>query len=169
MRKPSLAWLVALILTTPIISAANSAELELEWHEPERFSDIEPGNDNRERFRNRVLEGLEGIFQQNAERLPDDQKLWVKVTDVDLAGVVEPVRQGGGMQNMRVVRQGHLPSISFEYKLSDADGNVIQEGEERIRGRSPADQMRGQRGDMEFLKHENDMISRWFRRNLEDS
>lgn len=171
MIKRNLPWLAVLALIAPLaIPAAYSAELKLEFKEPERFSDIEPARESRERFRERTLGGLEAIFAELAERLPDDQVFTVVVTDVNLAGVVDQVRRDGGLQPVRVVRQGQAPSMNLEYSLVDADGNTLQEGEERLRGRGVGDQIRrGSLAEHDMLRLEREMIMRWFNRTFEAS
>ncbi|MCC5878460.1 MAG: DUF3016 domain-containing protein [Idiomarina sp.] len=170
MNKRKLSWVAAAALIMPLALpfAAQSAELKIEFHEPERFSDIEPARENRERFRERTLEGFEQIFTELAETLPDDQVLNIRVTNIDLAGYVDHVQRDGGLQPMRVVRQSEAPMISFEYSLVDADGNVLQEGEERLRGRGVAEQLRrGTRAEYDHLRMEKEMIERWFKRNFD--
>lgn len=172
MIKRKLPWLASLALVVPLAMpvAAHSAELKLEFKEPERFSDIEPARESRERFRERTLEGLQEIFAELAEKLPDDQVFNVVVTDVNLAGFVDQVQRDGGLQPMRVVQQGQAPSINLEYSLVDADGNTLQEGEERLRGRGVAEQIRrGSRADQDMLRQEREMITRWFNRTFETS
>lgn len=161
MRIKSLSWLVAGVFALPF--AVNSAELELEWQEPERFIDVESANEPRERYRERVLERLEGYFAEEAEKLPEGQTLHIKVTNVDLAGVVEQVPMQGGLQQIRILRSGHSARIDLEYRLEDESGNVVQEGEERLRSRSAADNQRLASNTQSELRLERDMIQRWFR------
>lgn len=160
-RIKYLPWLLAGALALPL--AAQSAELELEWQDPERFSDVESANEPRERYRERVLERLESYFADEAEKLPDDQTLHIKVTNVDLAGVVEQVPMQGGLQQLRILRSGHSARIDLEYRLEDENGNILQEGEERLRSRSPADSQRLSSSTQTELRLERDMIQRWFR------
>lgn len=170
MFKRYLPGLTALALALPLTlsAAAHSAELNLEFHEPERFTDIEPGTESRERFRQRTLDGLEEVFAELAETLPDDQVLNIRVTDVNLSGYVDQIQRDGGLQQLRVVRQSQTPTMNLEYSLVDADGNILQEGEERLRGRGVAEQIRrGSRADSEMLRQEREMITRWFNRTFE--
>lgn len=172
MSKRSLPWLAtaALVMPLAIPWAGHSAELKLEFYEPHRFSDIEPGSESRERFRERALEGLEEIFAELAETLPDDQVLNVTVTDVNLAGYVDQIGRDVGQQPLRIVRQSHAPAMNLTYSLVDADGNTLQDGDERLRGRGVTDQVRrGSRADYDFLRQEREMITRWFNRTFETS
>lgn len=171
MIKRTLPWFAAVLLVTPLALplSAHSAELKIEYEEPEHFSDIEPARENREHFRERTLEGIEYIFSELAKTLPDDQVFHVKVTNLDLAGYVDHIHRNGGLQPMRIVRQNEAPSIHFEYSLVDADGNVLQEGEERLRGRGMAEHAgRAHRAEFDHLRQEKEMIDRWFKRNFDE-
>jgi len=152
----------ALSLAWPAI--ANSAELNIEFENAGSYTDVQSGEENRARHQSRVLEGFEGIFTELAQQLPDDQVLHIKVTDIDLAGYVTPVPRDGGLYMMRIVRHGHDPSIRFEYRLVDANEQVLQEGEENLRGRTARDSIRKTpSAASESLRHERDMLERWFR------
>lgn len=170
--QKKLPWMatMALVGSLAMPLTGHSAELNLEFSEPERYSDIEPARENRSRFHERTLEGLEQIFNELAQTLPDDQTFNVTVLDVNLAGYVEQARRGGGMEPVRVVRQGHAPSLKLQYSLVDSVGNTLQEGEETIRGRGIEGQLRhGNRGKQDMLSLERDMITRWFEDNFDAS
>lgn len=166
MKRTMIALITMALLPLSALSAAHSAELNIEFKEPERFSDIEPARENRTRFRERTLAGFEEIFAQVASRLPEDQVLNVTVTDIDLAGYVEPIPSSGGLEPLRIVRHGHEPVLRFEYSLVAADGEVLQEGEERLRGRTTTDTIRRHSTSTDNLGHEREMVERWFRENF---
>lgn len=147
-------------------SVAISAELDFTWGDADKFTDIESGDENRTRFRQRIAEGFEEIFQQNVEQLPSDQTLKVTVTNVDLAGHVDM----SGTERLRIVQRGHPPMVSFSYELLDADGNSLASGEERLRGRSAGSSAsRTQRGSQSLLTHEREMLNDWFRDTFDDA
>lgn len=159
-------WLstLALSLTLAMPTIANSAELNIEFVDADSFTDIQPGNEHRQRYQDRILESFEELFTELADQLPDDQVLNIKVTDIDLAGNVLPVSRDGGMYMMRIVRHGQDPSIRFEYSLIDVNEQVLQEGEERLRGRTSADSIRQTpSAASSALSNERDMLERWFR------
>lgn len=172
LMQGKLSWFAAMVLVAPLAMpmTGHSAELNLEFSEPERFSDIEPARESRARFHERTLEGLEQIFSELAQTLPDDQVLNVTVTDVNLAGYVDQAHRGGGLEPVRVVRQGQAPSLKLKYSLVDAEGNTLQEGEESLRGRGVEEQLRrGRRANQEILRLEREMVTQWFERNFETS
>lgn len=163
-------WLATLALGLALPAVANSAELNIEFDNADSFTDVQSGEENRARHQDRVLEGFEAIFTDLAQQLPDDQVLHIKVTDIDLAGYVQPVPRDGGLYMMRIVRHGHDPSIQFEYRLVDANEQVLQEGEENLRGRTASGSVRKTpSAASESLRHERDMLQRWFRDSFDAS
>lgn len=172
MLKRKLLWLATAALALPLAApaVANSAELKIEFDGVDSYTDVQPASENRARHRDRVLQGFEEIFTELANRLPDDQVLNVKVTDIDLAGYVTPVPRDGGLHMMRIVRHGHEPAIRFEYSLVDANDQVLQEGEERLRGRTGTDSIRRNTStSVDGLRYEREMIERWFRDTFDAS
>jgi Protein of unknown function (DUF3016) len=81
----------ALVVAALALLAAGAAQavgrVEVRYVQPERFSDAGFGAVERER----TLKVLSQHFDRLAQRLPDGQLLQVEVTDVDLAGEVDPL------------------------------------------------------------------------------
>lgn len=78
------------------------------------------------------IQSLADWLQRQAERsLPQDQSLEVVLRDVDLAGEYEPGRVG--MHDIRVVKDIYPPRIELEYRLSDAAGATLRQGEVIVR------------------------------------
>ncbi|RUO24105.1 DUF3016 domain-containing protein [Aliidiomarina minuta] len=167
MRSKLLLGVMAGMLIYPF--SALSAELDLTWENPESYTDLQEADEHRNRFRERTLNALESKFNQLAEWLPEDQVLVIKVTDVDLAGRVEPMRTGAGLQRVRVIRSLHQPRMSLEYQLQASDGSVLEEGTESLRGRGHMDHGRIIASqDREHVRFESEMIERWFRSTFAD-
>lgn len=142
---------------------ALAAETEVTWQKPEKFTDIRAGDEPAERFRERVLAGLEETFTRLGERLPEDQLLRITVTDLTLAGRVEPMQTYRGLEQVRVVRPLYEPRMDLYYELLDADGNTLDEGEANLRGSRMLEQARIRRpGTSDVVEYESHMIERWF-------
>lgn len=110
-----------------------AATVEIEWREPEKYRDIQAGNESPKNFQERVTATLTSYFEDAAEdHLAADQSLNLTITDVDLAGDVEYFFLDFP-QGIRVMREVYFPSISFTYELKDAAGTVIKTGEENIK------------------------------------
>lgn len=156
-----------ILLCLPALSAL-AAETQVTWQKPEKFTDINPGDEHPERFRERILNALEETFTRLGERLPDDQVLRITVADLTLAGWVEPMRTQRGLELVRVVRPAYEPRMDLYYQLLDADGNTLEEGEANLRGRHLLDQASiRRRGAQDMVDYENSMIERWFRQQFE--
>lgn len=64
------------------------------------------------------------------KKLAAGQKLEVTVTDVDLAGEFLPIH--GGMDQVRIVKDIFTPKIVLTFKVIDATGKVVKEGERHL-------------------------------------
>ncbi|MGX5914602.1 DUF3016 domain-containing protein [Aliidiomarina sp. Khilg15.8] len=156
-----------MLLCLPAFSAM-AAETEVTWQSPEKFTDINPGDEHPDRFRERVLAALEETFADLGERLPEDQTLRITVTDLTLAGWVEPMRTARGLELVRVVKPAYEPRMDLHYQLVDADGSTLHEGEANLRGRYMLDRATIRRaGAQNVVEYESNMIERWFRQRFE--
>lgn len=158
---------LVVLLSSPV----HAASVEVTWQEPESYRDIRAAEESQNRFQARVFDDLEKHFALLAKRLPEDQKLSITVTDLDLAGEVTPENIGGSLRLVRVVRSADFPSITFSYVLTDAEGRVVSEGNERLRGRDLPGQgrpvMRSATSQLDALAYERAMLDRWFRFRFE--
>src|SRR5690606_18883672 len=157
---PLVAGVASLALMTSAVQAAN---VDIQWDDPDSFSDIEAGtNQSQQRFQERVVEELGEHFKEAAEEyLPDDQTLRLLIRDVDLAGDVEYFFTSFDNGGVRVVRDVYFPSIEFSYELLDEDGVVIESGDENVRDigfrHSGVDHFAEAP-----LDYEKDLIDSWF-------
>ena len=99
--------------------------ISVRWIEPERYADAGRGID-----RERTLEVLERHLISLSERLPAGQRLALEVTDVQLAGELEPY--GRALPEVRVMRgRADWPVIELRYTLSEGERTLAQ-GEARV-------------------------------------
>lgn len=155
------------LLCFPTVSVL-AAETQVKWQEPEKFTDIDGGDEHPEQFRERVLEGLEETFVRLGERLPPEQILRITVTDLTLAGRIEPMQTYRGLEQVRVVRPMYEPRMDLMYELVDAEGHVIDKGEASLRGSRLLDSTQIRRaGTQSVVEYESNMAERWFRRQFE--
>lgn len=132
----------------PLAHAAGSVEVQ--WLEPAQYSDAGRSNVDRER----VTQILGQHFQKLARLLPDGQVLKVQVTDLDLAGEIEPFR----WQGLRVLRgRADWPRMSLRYTLT-ADGRTLKSGEAQLQDMGYSFSRR-----TEDLGHEKRMVEQWVR------
>lgn len=144
------------VAATPIVT--------VNYHEPEKFTDIRPTNETRNRYEQRVLESVTTIFNDLASRLPEGYQWQIQVTDIDLAGEVDYFVGNAG-QAVRVIRDVHSPAIRFEQSLRDSYGEELATGEVRLRDMGFL-QRSGRLGHRPEFEHERIMLTDWFNKNV---
>ena len=134
---------------------------------PEKFTDV---RDNQSDFDNELgrehyLPLLqEFLQQQGASRLAPGQLLTITFSDIDLAGDFEPWR-GVQFSDVRIVKDIYFPRLTFTFKLTGANGQVLKEGERKLQ--DMGFQMRLTRGFRDDpLRYEKDMLDDWLRDEL---
>ena len=155
-------FIYAILLMAIIpLSYVQAAEVEVNWLKPEKYTDVKAGQGHRKRFKERTFKAFEQHFKTLAKALPEQQKLVVNVTNVDLAGDVN-----FNIKRIRVVKDIFIPRMAFNYQLLDAEGAVIKSEEVSLK-------------DMGFLMHnpslryrskpllyEKAMLDKWFNKTF---
>lgn len=153
--------LVASIVTLSVpMGIANAGTAETEWIEPEHFTDVDPANEPRARFRERVFSQLEKHFQKRADELPGEQVLKLTFTDVDLAGDIKYM-VGPNNNNYRVIEDLYFPRLEFKYELLDGNKQVLKSGEENIKDMNFMNRVRNNRSSDSFI-YEKNLFDDWF-------
>ena len=149
---------IALALMAGLASAtaARAAETHVSFGSPEEFTDVD--TEGSSLTVGATLDRIRQILTGLARRLPADQVLDIEVTDVDLAGLVLPPRQG--MSSRRVLTDNTRPAIRMSYRLSRG-GRVLASGQENV-----TDTTYLQNGtthvSSDMLRNEAAMLERWF-------
>jgi hypothetical protein len=140
------------------IAAAAQAQAEVNFIKPENFSDIGwVGVD-----RDNAMKQLEDHFKALAARELPGKQLKIDVTDVDLAGEVEPrVRS----DRLRILRSVTIPRMSFSYTLSE-NGQVLKSGKADLKDMDYQNGVGNRYFDSEALRYEKKMIDDWMAREL---
>src|SRR5882757_2328073 len=134
---------------------------------PEKFTDVRDNmsDSDNELGREHYLPLLqEHLQQEGAARLASGQQLTITFSDIDLAGDFEPWR---GMQfsDIRIIKDIYIPRLTFSFKLTGANGQVLKEGERKLQDLGY--QMRLTRGFRDDpLRYEKDMLDDWLRDEL---
>ena len=114
-------------------SAKAVVRAEVNYAQPEKFTDVGYSYTPSEKERNAILDEIREFIVGRADYyVPEGQKLAITFTEIDLAGEFEPWR---GMQAMdiRVVKDIYPPKMDLEFKLTGADGKVLKEGKRQLR------------------------------------
>ena len=155
MKIVSASALAALLLTC----GAASAGVNVTYQAPERFSDVPFG----EIERTRLLKSVSAHFETLARRLPAGQQLTIEVSDIDLAGRIDPMRRG--LNDIRVMRGGaDWPRMHLRYRL-EANGAALREGEADLSDMSYL-QTINPYASGDPLRYEKRMIDQWFERQI---
>lgn len=144
-------WIVAAALALQTLGSAQAAgKVELNWVEPEKFSDVGFGSAERQS----ALQALGDHIARLGRELPDGQTLKIEVTDLNLAGE----KKFTPSRDVRVLRgRADWPTMQLRYTLQ-ADGRDLKSGAARL-------------SDMNYLfttrnddyGYEKRMIDNWFR------
>ncbi|MDV6316827.1 DUF3016 domain-containing protein [Idiomarina sp. HP20-50] len=152
------------LLAFSVTALAGTAEVS--WKDVDSYTDIRPASGLKDRYQQKVMDQLTEHFQGLAAKLPDDQKLEVTVTNVDLTGRVEPTFGRSSSNYVRIVREIDFPSMEFNYRLVNNAGDVLKEGQANVQNMSfnyDSLASRVRRNDLYF---EEQMITRWFEKTL---
>lgn len=141
------------------LSAAVQADVTVKFVEPEKFSDIKDNSGFRDTD---VLKDIEAHIIEQAQKALPGRDVRIEVTDVNLAGEVEPFWRNA--QWIRVMRSVTLPSIDLKYEVLEG-GKVVRQGEARLRDMNYQDGFQGYFSS-DALRYEKRMIDRWFKQEF---
>jgi Protein of unknown function (DUF3016) len=139
-----------------------AGDVSVKWQNPDNYTDINPAEQDKDKFDANLFKSFDNIFSNLAQKLPDNYHWQITVTDLDLAGDVRPAKAGAG-KLMREMKPGYRPAMSFDYKLTDDKNNVVKEGKVDIKdptfmSRSP--KLLGV--NVKPFPYEEFMINQWF-------
>ena len=176
MRKILLIPLLAALVIAPLHAASTVTDpsrpralpadgpVSVEWTDPAEFSELRFSQNRWEAQQGDWVTQLARYLQERAAaRLPEGQRMDVTITDIKRAGSFEPWH-GANANNIRVMRDVYPPRMTLQVRITDADGKVVSEGEQRLV--DTAFLMNSRPMDTDPLRFEKDMIDTWLRREL---
>lgn len=112
-------------------SHEESGRVTVVFEHPENFTDFKDSLSGTPRGREDFQYILGKTVREEASRkLKEGERLLVTFTDVDLAGdLFAPESMGG---RVRVIKQLYPPRVTLHFKLTDAHGAVLKEGDRRL-------------------------------------
>jgi len=134
MKTTHFTLLLAAVITVGASSAISAekkaSNVTVSFHESDKFTDA--GSSMGGGTDTYYLELLQQHLQESAgRRLAPGQKLEVTITDVDLAGDFVPGRSASD-NDIRIVREIYIPRITLSFRLLDAEGQVVKEGQRKL-------------------------------------
>jgi hypothetical protein len=146
------------------VSQTQAASVEVKWQEPDSYSDIRHGNSHKTKFRKNLFTQLEQHFEKLAEKLPEQLKLKIKVTNLNLAG---DVRYNFSMsQDIRIVKNIYWPSIEFEYSLLNNE-QVVKSETVKLKDMAFMDRGGSSRLSHDSYYYEKRILTKWFDKDLQ--
>ncbi|WP_158966391.1 DUF3016 domain-containing protein [Paraglaciecola sp. L3A3] len=149
-------------------AAYGQENVEITWHNPEKYRDVRPSNGGKQKFMNLTFKRIDQYMLKLAKTLPKSQRLVITVSDLDLAGQVWPASFAGfgaGMTDIRVVKSVDIPRINFAYQLLSADGKIVKQAQVELK-----DLNFMASSNMPFssdsLHFEKNMLKRWFKQEF---
>lgn len=106
---------------------ALQADISVNYTAPDKFTDLrETASGDASPY---YMEQLtKHIKEKAAERLSAGQKLDITFSDIDLAGDIRP----GSIHDIRIIKEIYIPRMELHFRLTDASGAVIKEGDRRV-------------------------------------
>ena len=153
--------LFGFMLTCMIVAPAFAGEAKVTWLEPEKYSDIRPGNETRDNFKERIFKEFDSMFSSIAKKLPEGYQMDVTVTDLDLAGEINGMYSKFGW-DIRVIKELYWPRMSFSYVLKNEKNEIIGSAKEELKDMNfmTSIGMHRSRSSFDF---EEKMLNDWFK------
>jgi hypothetical protein len=145
------------VIAAPVEESAS--RISVIFVEPEKFTDarraeLEP-----------MSTGVVGELQKfivatGARYVPENTKLNIRVTDIDLAGDFESFR-GPQADHVRIVKGVYPPHIVLEFEVVDSTAKVVKTGKRDL---TDIDyQLRSFYPRQDYLRYEKDILRDWLR------
>lgn len=136
------------------------AAVTVTFAKSDAYSDM-PRSD---RDKEQILKLLVVHFTKLAAKLPSDQELKIEISDIDLAGRIEPAALRG-TQDLRILRgQADWPSMQLHYSL-ESNGQTLQSGDDKLADMTYLDHY-NRYPSGELLRYEKQMIDSWFQKKF---
>ncbi|MBE7539597.1 MAG: DUF3016 domain-containing protein [Opitutaceae bacterium] len=170
MKPLQLLLILSLAGTAAVYAADNkipTTRVEVNFTDPENFTDVKDSSFGTEKGRDAILSEIREYITRRADKLlPAGQKLTITFSDIDLAGEYEPWR-GPRADDIRIVKDIYPPRFKFSYKVTNAAGAVVKQGEENIT--DLAFMMRLTIDRQDPLRYEKDILNDWMGAKLRET
>ncbi len=160
-------FLGALLICGPLFARSengekknyNNDQVNVSWTDPAQFTEAKYGRQFHQPEPEIWLTDFQKLLVRRASAvLKPGQHLDIKITNVKLAGQVEPFH-GPGATDVRVIRSIYPPEIDLSFTLTGADGQVLDSGERKLR--DPAFLDRGSASRSETYRFERRLLEDW--------
>jgi len=149
-----------------VLHASDEApsNVSITFENSENYSDIRDGFTSTKKGEEANLKAIEHYVKKQAKKyLPEDQKLEITFTNIDLAGEFEPWGKAG-MDDVRIVKGIYPPRIDLNFKVTEASGSIVKEGTRELRDLNFMMNLRINNDDR--LRYEKTLIDDWMRKDV---
>lgn len=138
-----------------LAAPTQAGEIKAEWKDPKEYRDLRSADGFDKRFRKEFIADFDRFFAKLQQDLPEDVKVELTITDVDLAGRID---YGTGFDRIRLVEHQYWPRIEFDVVMYKGKNKVYQDTvalkDMAFMDRSPALKYRS-------YKYEKRMVEKW--------
>ena len=149
-------------LIVVLASGAAHAAADVTFKNVDRYIDATFQHPRSDKNLREVQDGIRKLFSVLADKyLPPGQSLEVEVTDIDLAGRIEPSFGDG---DIRIMQGVSWPRLRFTYAVMEK-GAVVGRGQADIHD---SDYLNGfnTSASGDHLRYERELLSDWFRKTF---
>lgn len=162
-RLRSVAAAVALGASTSLTAAS----LEIQFDEPDRFSDFEYEGMYTDRLPKQFTEAVRQTISDDLdETLPDGAHLKLTFRDIDMAGEVEFWHTE--LYDTRIVRDIYPPRLKFHYLAVGPDGDPMAEGVAQLSDSAFLWNIPNPANRGETFRYEQELVENWVNGKLDD-
>jgi hypothetical protein len=137
------------------------ARAEVNFFEPKKFTDVRDSSMG-DYERTTYLEQIrDHVLEQAKYYVPEGHRLAITIKDIDMAGDFEPWR-GPRFDDIRIVKDIYPPRIALSFQLTDAEGNVVKQGNRELRDLAFMMKLSMSFRD-DSVKHEKALLDDWLR------
>lgn len=142
-------------------SEKKPSSVTVTFQEPDKFTDAKStfGMGADEGYLDIISEHLQKVA---GKQLAQGQKLDITISDIDLAGDIRPEMTP---HDIRVVKSIYIPRMTLSFKLTDASGALVKEGQRKLSDLDFMDSI-GLIGRDQPLYYDKEMLTDWVRREF---
>lgn len=167
-RRLKMISAIALLLVAGCAAAApvneTTSRISVAFIEPEKFTDARRAE--LEPTSSAILREFEKfLIETGARYVPEDMRLNIRVTNIDLAGDFELFR-GPQADQVRITKGLYPPHVALEFELVDSAAKVVKTGKRDL---TDIDyQLRSAYPREDYLRYEKDILRDWLRTEFSD-
>ncbi len=151
-------------LAVALGAVASAQAVEVDFVEADKFTDFTASPTRADAARESYMKELTRYLESRLDKeIAPGHHVHVVITDIDMAGEFEPWRRGG-FEDVRIVKDLYPPRIDLSFRVVDEAGNVILEGDRKLR--DLAFMYTGRPLDSDPLRHEKELLGNWVRKEF---